>query len=575
MIHAILSALRRGALATAWAFGVAHTSGQSFPDTPPPPRHEVRAVWLTTLGGLDWPKTPARTAESMQAQQAALCRTLDRLQAAGINTVLFQTRIRATTAYPSSIEPWDPVFSGTPGRPPGYDPLAFAVEECHRRGMEIQAWVVAFPIGSTAAMRRLGKQALTTRRPELCRRAGDQWYMDPGAPGTADYLAAVCKEIVARYDVDGIHLDYIRYPEKSIPWNDNATYRKYGKGKSRQAWRKENVTRCVRRIHEAVKSVRPWVKLSCSPVGKYADLPRQSSMGWNARDAVCQEAQAWLEEGIMDELFPMMYFDGIHFYPFAADWTEHAAGRIVAPGLGIYFLSPEMKDWDLDAVRRQLYFLRTIGAGGAAFYREHFLSDNVKGLCDFLEQDFYRQPALQPPMVWADSLPPSAPHACLSRRGYALELRWTAATDNTKGAPVRYRIYRCGADTISLQDARLLAEVKDTTEYTIIPLLPKLLYSRYAVTAVDAFGNESPVSQTIALDIPETPTYPVTHGKLPVPDYGTDTELLLVADAKGRAVQALVRRDTINVSHLKSGLYELQAMDRRGKKHYLLHFWKE
>ena len=151
--------------------------------------------------------------------------------------------------------------------------------------------------------------------------------MDPGVPGTDKYLADICREIVKNYDVDGIHLDYIRYPERGIAFNDNRTYNKYGKKKSKAAWRKENVTRCVKAIHKAVKDIRPWVKLSCSPIGKYADLRTQSSYGWNARDAVHQDVQAWLRDGLMDMIFPMMYFDGKHFYPFAINWKENSYGK--------------------------------------------------------------------------------------------------------------------------------------------------------------------------------------------------------------------------------------------------------
>lgn len=566
--------LRRYILALLLALTAAGMSAQVLPAWPASPRYEVRAVWLTTLFGLDWPHRPAATPEAAREQQAELCHALDRLQKAGINTVLFQTRLRATTAYPSAIEPWDAVFSGEAGKAPVYDPLAFAVRECHRRGMELHAWIVAFPIGSTTAMRRLGRQALTRRCPELCRRAGDQWYMDPGVPGTADYLARLCAEIVSRYDVDGIHLDYIRYPEKGIPWNDDATFRKYGRGRTRADWRRANVTRCVERIHEAVKAVRPWVKLSCSPVGKYADLPRQSSMGWNARDAVYQEVQAWLARGLMDWIFPMMYFDGVHFYPFAADWTEHAAGRTVAPGLGIYFLSPEIKDWDLEVIQRQLAFLRVLGAGGAAFFRERFLTDNVKGLYDFLADGFYRRPALTPPMTWADSIAPTAPATRLKRTGHTLHLQWTPASDNTPGAPLRYRIYRCDADTFRPSQARLLAEVDDTTTFDVTPALPAQLYSRYAVTAVDAFGNESPACMAEGNDVPPAPPFPVTEGPLAVTDCDVRTERLLVADAAGRVVLTLAPRDTVDVSPLAPGRYELLAEGRKGMHHPLLHFWK-
>ncbi len=458
------------------------------------PRHEVRAVWLTTLSGLDWPRTKANSPESTVRQQKELCAILDNLQDAGINTVIFQARIRSTTAYPSAIEPWDGAFSGQPGVAPPYDPLRFVVEECHKRGMELHAWVVAFPVCKVKTAKQLGRKALPNRRKELCRRCGDQWMMDPGVPGTGEYIAGICAEIVRNYAVDGIHLDYIRYPEKGINWDDRLTHRRYGQGKKLQEWRRDNVTRVVKSIRDSVKSIRPWVKMSCSPVGKHADLPRQSSYGWNARDAVSQDAQAWLRDGLMDMLFPMMYFDGKHFYPFAQDWQENAAGKPVVPGLGIYFLSPKEKNWPLESISRQLNFMRQFGLGGAAYFRSKFLTDNVKGLYDFLQGDFYRTPALLPPMTWADSIAPSVPLLRVEREGCALRLMWDKVADDT---PVKYNIYRLPAGNTDLGSAHLIAARQEQTDFLYVPALPSLLYETYAVTAVDAYGNESAVTMGV------------------------------------------------------------------------------
>lgn len=448
---------------------------------------EVRAVWLTTLMGLDWPARPADTPEGAARQQREFCEMLDRLQAAGINTVLFQARTRSATFYRSDLEPWDAALTGKPGRAPLYDPLELAVKECHRRGMECHAWVVAFPVCKVNTAKQLGEQALPAVHPEMCQKCGDSWMMDPGVPATADYLAAVCREIATRYEVDGIHLDYIRYPEKAIPFNDDRTYRRYGGGKSRSAWRTENVNRCVRTVSEAVKSVRPWIKMSCSPVGKYSDLSRYSSFGWNARDAVHQDAQRWLREGWMDMLFPMMYFDGNHYYPFLADWRENDCGRPVVPGLGIYFLNEREKDWPLLAVRRQMNVARGEGLGGQAFFRAKYLLRNEKGLYDWLRNDFYATPALQPPMTWLDSVPPAAPVVKRHIDGMRLRLEWQPVADAT---PVTYNVYRLDA---RYGDVLLATRLSDTCfEKTLA--LPALKYSRYVVTAVDAYGNESIVS---------------------------------------------------------------------------------
>lgn len=449
---------------------------------------EYRAVWFCTLGGMDWPgNLYAQTEYKAEIQRAALRAAFDRLKAAGINTILFQARIRSTTAYPSQYEPWDGAFSGTPGVAPPYDVLQFAIEEAHLRGMELHAYLVVYPICSVAQARQLGRQALPVRRPDLCVKCGDRWMMDPGVPETAEYIAGLCREILERYEVDGIHLDYIRYPEKEIPFNDARTYARYGKGTSKEQWRRDNVTRTVRLVHETIRSIRPWVRLTCSPLGKYADLPRQTSRGWNARNTVSQDAQLWLREGWMDALFPMMYFDNEHFYPFAMNWLQESHGRPVVPGLGIYFLSPSQKDWDVVRILRQMNFLRSHGLSGHAFFRSRFLLENHKGILD-ITRDFHARPALTPAMTWADSVPPSAPDFNVSIEGRTLRFRWAAVADAT---PVSYNIYRSSPEGAELVAARLRGTTHDYT-----PALPRHLHDNYVVVAMDAYGNESKISSS-------------------------------------------------------------------------------
>ena len=174
------------------------------------PKYEIRAVWLTTIGGIDWPSTYAHDGMGIAAQQRQLTTMLDQLKALNVNTVLLQTRVRATTIYPSDIEPWDGCMSGKPGKSPGYDPLQFAIDECHRRGMELHAWVVTIPVGK---WNTYGCKQLRARYGRLIRHIGEEGYMDPESPTTAYYIADICEEITKKYDIDGIHLDYIRYPE--------------------------------------------------------------------------------------------------------------------------------------------------------------------------------------------------------------------------------------------------------------------------------------------------------------------------------------------------------------------------
>ena len=366
------------------------------------PKHEIRATWLTTLGGMDWPSAKATSASGIQKQKEELCRILDELQQAHFNTVLFQTRLRGDVVYPSAFEPFAESLTGTEGRNPGYDPLRFAIEECHKRGMELHAWIVAIPIGNARQVRTLGRNALNRKHPSLCKQFKGSWYLDPGNPAVDDYLASIVREIVSGYDVDGIHLDYIRYPEQGERFPDQATYRKYGKRQALKQWRRNNITRIVRRIYTETKRLKPWVKVSSSPIGKYRDTGRYSSQGWNAYEEVYQDAQQWLREGIHDALFPMMYFQGNHFYPFALDWEENKNGRWIIPGLGIYFLHPSELNWKLDEVVRQIYFIRTIGLDGQAYFRTRFLLDNTKGIFNELKQHFYR-PQAPPLRFWTEA----------------------------------------------------------------------------------------------------------------------------------------------------------------------------
>ena len=525
------------------------------------PKYEVRAVWLTTIGGIDWPHSYAGSARSIERQKDELRDILDRLQRANINTVLLQTRIRATTIYPSAYEPWDGCLSGKPGKSPGYDALKFAIDECHRRGMELHAWVVAIPVGKWNAA---GCVRLRKRHPGLVRKIGDEGYLDPEKPQTAEYLADLCAEITGNYDIDGIHLDYIRYHET---WPMKVSRRQ---GRT-------NITNIVRAISLRVKSIKPWMKMSCSPIGKYKDLSRFSSYGWNAYERVCQDAQAWLRDGLMDELFPMMYFRGNQFYPFALDWNEHSYGRIVAPGLGIYFMSPREKDWPLSDITREMLTLRHYGMGHA-FFRSKFFTDNVKGIYDFTAQSFNQYPALIPPMTWQSSARPSAPSG-LSRR--TLEdkvelLSWTPTDKDT--TRIMYNVYSSREYPVNTDDARNLTVVRLRKSSLIIPHDPT---RHYAVTATDRYGNESTPRQERHTK-PETPETRITDrllkcdGKtLSLPEKGSvlDASFVTIETLQGHIVATRPYNGTVtDVSRLPEGMYVLRSLGRKGVTHRLGYF---
>lgn len=525
------------------------------------PKYEVRAVWLTTIGGIDWPHSYASSNYSIERQKDELHTILDRLQRANINTVLLQTRIRATTIYPSEYEPWDGCLSGKPGKSPGYDALKFAIDECHRRGMELHAWVVAIPVGKWNAT---GCARLRKRHPGLVKKIGAEGYMDPEKPQTAEYLADLCAEITGNYDVDGIHLDYIRYHET---WPMKVS-RRQGRA---------NITNIVRAISHRVKSIKPWVKMSCSPIGKYKDLSRFSSYGWNAYERVCQDAQAWLRDGLMDALFPMMYFRGNQFYPFALDWSEQSYGRIVAPGLGIYFMSPGEKDWPLSDITREMLTLRHYGMGHA-YFRSKFFTDNVKGIYDFAKETFNRHPALIPPMTWESTTIPVTPSA-LNRKKHSGDveiLSWRPVDKDT--TKIMYNVYCSREYPVNTDDACNLMMTRLQKTSIIIPRDPSRYY---AVTALDRYGNESKPLQEKHIQN-TAPATKLPDGllkcdgktlRLPEKSNVLDASFITIETLQGHIVATRpYKGSTTDVSRLPEGMYVLRSLGRKGVSHRLGHF---
>ena len=527
------------------------------------PKHEIRATWITTLGGMDWPRNKATNANGIRRQQQELRDILDQLKEANFNTVMLQTRLRGDLIYPSAFETFPEALTGKTGRNPGYDPLAFAIEECHKRGMELHAWIVTIPVGNHRQIKLLDKYSVVRKNRKICKQYQGSWYLDPGHPGTADYLAGIVREIVSRYDVDGVHFDYIRYPENARRFPDKDTHRKYGKGKDLKQWRRENITAIARRLHAEVKQLKPWVKVSSSPVGKFKDTNRYSSLGWNAYETVYQDAQGWLKEGIHDALFPMMYFKENHFYPFALDWKENDHGRWVVPGLGIYFLSPSEQDWPIDEISRQLHFTRQADLAGHAYFRNRFLLDNVKGIFDELKNDFYTTPALVPPMTWQDSIAPTIPTSPVyeTLEDGSIKLSWAPSKDN-HDLPVVYHLYTSDTYPVDTENANHLFAtfLRDTT----LSIKASEGKRYYAVTASDRYGNES---ASLALNTAPLMDIPLLNqgNKLTLPTL-EDVKEILICNAIGETISRVNYHPKISLELLPEGFYLVYALSKEGEK---------
>ena len=522
------------------------------------PKRETRAVWLTTLANLDWPKNYARSEESIKLQKQELIDILDKYQKANINTVLLQARVRAATIYPSDIEPWDQCITGVEGRAPGYgyDPLSFAVEECHKRGMEIHAWIATIPVG---AKNSLGCRTLMKKGFRI-RNFSTGSYLDPADPSVAPYLASICGEIVRKYDVDGINLDYIRYP-------DGWPRPSYRDGDTPDQ-RRSNITAIVRAIHDEVKAIKPWVKMSCSPIGKHADLSRYSSKNFNAHDRVSQEAQEWMRLGLMDQLYPMQYFRGDNYYPFVADWVENAYKREIVTGLGTYFLDPREGNWTLGDLTRQMYVSRDLGVGHAHF-RSYFLTANKQGVYDF-EKQFNATLSLPHKMqgvVSTAAMPYAVNSSLVERReDKSVILRWKAVTPY-------YNIYASHTYPVDTEDARNLLFTRYTGQTLQLKNVNPNLY--FAVRGMDRYGLETPALQENmkSSTLSKSPVSLLANDgntlTLPTAAKLTDADRYVILSLQGvilRIVNAKsVRNNQLYIGSLSDGMYSLKVYNHKKK----------
>jgi uncharacterized lipoprotein YddW (UPF0748 family) len=428
---------------------------------------------------------------------------LDRFEKTGINMVFLQTRLRGNVIYPSKIEPVSEYFRlGYPE----YDPLVYAVEACHRRGMECHAWMVVYPVGSakrTTADKTGQKGSRAVSVPDRYKRIAKSYngnlYLDPGNPETTGYLMDLIKEHVAGYDIDGIHFDYIRYPNSSGKFPDEDTYKRYGHGESKADWRRENINRFVYAAYDEVKALKPWVQVSSSVVGMYDQLPQGVRRHWTALRSVYQDPADWLLKGKHDFIVPMMYYSGELFFPFVDDWLTRSNGRFVVPGLGLYQMDAKEFGWEPEVLLEQIQYSRDHRTQGNVFFRARYLMENKKGIRDEIATHFYSTPAILPAMTWLSSALPEAPKQVSARKNdNCLLLDWDGKTPDTPEKTVFYNVYCSGTFPVDTNDPRNLIAARLENKYCRIPVDDRIESGcYYVVTAYDRYHNESEASYPV------------------------------------------------------------------------------
>jgi uncharacterized lipoprotein YddW (UPF0748 family) len=407
---------------------------------PPPLKREFRGAWVASVANIDWPSRPGLTAEQQKKELVAI---LDRCGELRLNAVVFQIRPMADALYESKLEPWSEYLTGTMGKSPGYDPLAFAVDEAHRRGLELHAWFNPYRARHSSAKSPIAKNHITQTRPDIAKPYGTHYWMNPTHPDVQAHSLAVIRDVVSRYDIDGIHIDDYFYPYKEkdaagkiIPFPDDDTweaYQKAGGRLSRDDWRRDAVNTFVKQMYTQTKKIKPWVKVGISPFGIWRPGHPDGIAGFDQFAELYADAKLWLNEGWCDYYTPQLYWpiaQEKQSFPKLLEWWrgQNTQKRHLWPGLYTSRVTGAEKGWKATEIRDQIALTRQmVEPPGVIHFSMKALARNSGGIADELQKT-YAEPALVPETPWlADGqAPPTAP--TLRRDGATLRVQATAGT---------------------------------------------------------------------------------------------------------------------------------------------------
>lgn len=386
------------------------------------PKYEFRGVWIATVSNVDWPN---RGVWDQSHQKEEFIRLLDFHRKNGLNAVIVQVRPAADAFYPSPYEPWSQWLTGTQGKPPSdyYDPLEWMITETHKRGMEFHAWMNPYRAVFNVKTSSIAANHITRRHPEWFLTYGDTKYFDPANKEGQKFVVDVVHDIVKRYDVDAIHMDdyFYPYPIPGKEFPDDASYRESGTTLSKADWRRSNTDSIIRAINIAIKHENPWCKFGISPFGVWRNKDKDPERGSDTKagptnyDYLFADILLWLEKGWIDYVTPQIYFNIGHSkvdYSTMVDWwAEYSYGRHVYVGHGIYKAVERDQYWrSPKELPRQIEYLRTNpGVQGSVLYSSRSIGLNPFGWVDSLRNNYFKYPALIPPMKWISEEKPKMP----------------------------------------------------------------------------------------------------------------------------------------------------------------------
>ena len=402
---------------------------------PPDLRRELRGAWIATKGNIDWPSKPGLSSER---QQEELVSQINLAAEIGLNAVVLQVRPQGDAFYLSGLEPWSEYLSGREGAAPSprWDPLAFAVQAAHERGMELHAWINPFRAKAETSKSPSDPRNLSRRLPSAAVTYGNQVWMDPGSPEVRRSVLAVISDMVRRYDIDALHMDdyFYPYPIKDgdggwVPFPDDATFREHGRGMDRGAWRRMNVDGFVRDASQAVHGTKPWVQFGVSPFGIWRNNVPSGIRGLDAFDALHADARRWLVEGWVDYLAPQLYWNieqtAQSFHVLMHWWSaQNRMGRHVYAGIASARVGTDRNAKEIGAQAGLV--AEPGGANGLILWNMRSLADNKGGVVPLLKARFRQDPAVVPASPWLTTNAPAlATFSGSRRKAGELRLEWT------------------------------------------------------------------------------------------------------------------------------------------------------
>jgi uncharacterized lipoprotein YddW (UPF0748 family) len=399
---------------------------------------EFRAAWVATVENIDW---PSKRGLSVEQQKAEFITLVNLHKANGLNALIVQVRPAADAFYPSQLEPWSEYLTGRQGQAPVpfYDPLEFMIAETHRRGMEFHAWLNPYRAVFNTARSSVAPNHPTRLYKTWFVQYGDAsrttTYFDPGNPDARRFVTSVIKDLVERYDLDGVHFDDYFYPYlipykagSGLPYKpivingdtwfdfpDASSYARYGGGLSKPDWRRSNTDSIILMLSNAIKTAKPWVKFGISPFGVWRNAA-QDSMGSNTRagqtnyDHLFADILLWLRNGWIDYVVPQLYWEIGHeradYTTLVNWWSQHSYGRHCYIGLAPYRAGSNAAWKERSQLPRQIALSRSLpNIQGQVYFSSKSFVGNPNGWNDSLRNNQYKTPVPTPTMPWLAKKP--------------------------------------------------------------------------------------------------------------------------------------------------------------------------